>query len=243
MSVWADYDPDATGWIDINQLLFLVYELPIPYGKGKISGEYTSEYDYDRVYDKLVHENLLTVRAQTTKNSEALEQNEIKQCMLEDGIYWINEAKGLIIKDTRTAAIVKDYNIPVYEDQKVHFKDVLQQLVKNAFDATEEEYLPDNVVQERFRKKWRTKKKKQVMLEMVDEFMGGRMLINKYRLIKQKREDKFNDVLDVNDAKFFTDRRDNTRHLQLPVFHQRNPFRFYKESESPRGKLELSLFT
>ena len=30
---WEDYDPNATGWITMTDLVFLLYELPPPLGK------------------------------------------------------------------------------------------------------------------------------------------------------------------------------------------------------------------
>jgi len=30
---WQEYDPDATGWITMQDLVFLLYELPQPLGK------------------------------------------------------------------------------------------------------------------------------------------------------------------------------------------------------------------
>ena len=30
---WQDYDPHATGWITMTDLVFLLYELPPPLGK------------------------------------------------------------------------------------------------------------------------------------------------------------------------------------------------------------------
>ena len=33
IDLWQDYDPYATGWITMNDLVFLLYELPPPLGK------------------------------------------------------------------------------------------------------------------------------------------------------------------------------------------------------------------
>lgn len=32
---WSEYDPKATGWISVESLAFLIYELPPPIGLGK----------------------------------------------------------------------------------------------------------------------------------------------------------------------------------------------------------------
>ena len=52
-------------------------------------------------------------------------------------------------------AIVDKYRIPLYEGSKVHFHDVLRQLIKNAFDSIEQEYLPSESIQGKIDRKWR----------------------------------------------------------------------------------------
>lgn len=32
IDLWAEYDPKATGWIDVTNLVFLLFELPKPIG-------------------------------------------------------------------------------------------------------------------------------------------------------------------------------------------------------------------
>lgn len=34
IKLWADYDHKATGWIDVVDVVFLIYELPAPLGKA-----------------------------------------------------------------------------------------------------------------------------------------------------------------------------------------------------------------
>eukprot|EP00352_Strombidinopsis_acuminata_P000441 CAMPEP_0176348518 /NCGR_PEP_ID=MMETSP0126-20121128/7929_1 /TAXON_ID=141414 ORGANISM="Strombidinopsis acuminatum, Strain SPMC142" /NCGR_SAMPLE_ID=MMETSP0126 /ASSEMBLY_ACC=CAM_ASM_000229 /LENGTH=70 /DNA_ID=CAMNT_0017697357 /DNA_START=1236 /DNA_END=1448 /DNA_ORIENTATION=+ len=34
LDLWGDYDPDATGWIKPQEIVFLLYELPAPLGKN-----------------------------------------------------------------------------------------------------------------------------------------------------------------------------------------------------------------
>jgi len=75
---------------------------------------------------------------------------------------------------------LKDYNIPVYKGNIVHFRDVFQQVIKNAFDFNFKEYLPNNALVATFRKKWRKPiKRKDIMIDMADEYMAGKMIYNK----------------------------------------------------------------
>jgi hypothetical protein len=34
IDLWKDYDPTASGWISIKNLIFFLYELPPPLGKS-----------------------------------------------------------------------------------------------------------------------------------------------------------------------------------------------------------------
>jgi hypothetical protein len=34
IKLWADYDQKATGWIEVVDVVFLIYELPAPLGKA-----------------------------------------------------------------------------------------------------------------------------------------------------------------------------------------------------------------
>ena len=68
--------------------------------------------------------------------------------------YLFNYHKGLVIRQLRSIAIVDKYKIPLYEGSKVHFHDVLRQLIKNAFDSIQEEYLPRESIQGKIDRKW-----------------------------------------------------------------------------------------
>jgi len=48
IQMWQDYDPKATGWIDPQDIAFLVYELPAPLGKAE---------EYHDVLKKIVDGN------------------------------------------------------------------------------------------------------------------------------------------------------------------------------------------
>ena len=66
----------------------------------------------------------------------------IKLIKFNNEFYYLNETKGLLIKETRAPLIVKEHYIPIYKGNVVHFRDVFPQIIKNAFDSTGEDYLP-----------------------------------------------------------------------------------------------------
>ena len=86
-------------------------------------------------------------------------------------------------------------NIPLYEGCKVHFSDVLKQLIKNAFDSIGEEYLPSDPIQGKIERKWkRTWKRiisaKMMIFDTVDLYMAGTLLYDKHNIIKGNKNDR-----------------------------------------------------
>jgi len=182
LKIWGDYDPDSTGWINVDQLLFLMFELPIPFGQGKIAPEYYTQYNFDKYYKKLVKENLLILKAQYFNNKRNEGGNEIKWVKFYQDYYLLNESKGLIIKETRAPLILKEHNIPIYKGNIVHFRDVFQQIIRNAFENIGEDYEPHQKLALKFRKKWRKPiTRTDIQIDMADEFVAGRMLFNKMK--------------------------------------------------------------
>ena len=196
IKLWADYDPDSTKLIHVDQLLFLIFELPIPYGWGKVNPEHENIYSFKKVYQKRVKENEFQVEAMTKnlqKNienmgEEILHTDVVKRIKYNNEIYLVNESKGLTIREMRTPLILSNMNIPIYTGNVVHFKDVFQQIVKNAFDYTGEPYLPDVKLQAKLKKKWTKQiKRKDITLDMADEYMAGKMIFNRYKFLRHNR--------------------------------------------------------
>ena len=69
--------------------------------------------------------------------------------------YLFNYSKGLVIRQLRSISILQKLNIPLYDNCKVYFHDVLIQLIKNAFDSIGEDYLPSDAVQGKIYRKWK----------------------------------------------------------------------------------------
>jgi hypothetical protein len=233
LELWSEYDPEATGWITADQLLFLFYELPSPLGHGMDTNKNYEEYsNFDKIYEKLTRENSFIAKCQAdNKVEDELELNQITKLKFDNEYYLVNKTKGIIIKEAKAARIVSLYNIRLYEERKVHFKEVILQLIKNVFDSTKEDYMPNAIVQGKFDKKWKNKykkqlKKKKVTFQQIDLYMAGRMIMDKYRRIKTTRNDRFNDNLEVNEANYYLDNRDRTKDLDFKNLRSKNPFSF-----------------
>ena len=110
-------------------------------------------------------------------------------------IYYLNPSKGLAIRQFRTPGILSDFDIPVYEGQKVHFKDVLRQTIGNAFDSRGQEYMPNPVMMAKIDRKWKRKfksafKNKVLIIEQVDQYMAAKLMVDKYRSKIEVHADK-----------------------------------------------------
>ena len=110
--------------------------------------------------------------------------------------YLFNYNKGLVIRQLRSISIVNLLNIPLYEDCKVHFSDVLKQLIKNAFDSIGEEYLPSESIKGKIERKWKRAWKKTIsckmkILDTVDLYMAGMLICDKHKIIKNNRMDRY----------------------------------------------------
>jgi hypothetical protein len=46
IDLWSEYDPKATGWISVESLAFLIYELPPPLGLGYWMPDYNISQSY-----------------------------------------------------------------------------------------------------------------------------------------------------------------------------------------------------
>ena len=53
--------------------------------------------------------------------------------------------------------MVRDYGIPIYEDDHVHFKDVLNQCIKNVFERNQEVYKPNFKINRQIDREWKKK--------------------------------------------------------------------------------------
>lgn len=115
--------------------MFLIYELSPPCGKGKINPYDQGQYNIDKIYSKRVLENAYILSQAQKKDDDPTKENQIYRTEFHGDVFWVNVTKGLVLKDTRTAAMISQNEIPLYNGLKVHFKDVLKQIVKNAFDS------------------------------------------------------------------------------------------------------------
>lgn len=109
LDAWMEYDPKATGWINTEDFICLIIELPPPFGDEELTKEW--------------------------KKESKTEFDLAKRRMYNKESYYTNEDKRIIVKNKDILKVLKSYKITMYEskNQKVHFKYIYQKLVKKVF--------------------------------------------------------------------------------------------------------------
>lgn len=87
MNLWQDYDPYATGFINLKSLVFLLFELPPPLGR-------INNFELDDPVD---------------------DQENKKLCAQER--FLINNEKGIVLKKKYALDLLKDLKIKVHSDK------------------------------------------------------------------------------------------------------------------------------
>ena len=67
-------------------------------------------------------------------------------CLATQNRYLIHKKRNILLIDTLWIKIMKDYNVPVYNHGKVHFKDVWKKLIKNASDEQKLDDVLSNLI-------------------------------------------------------------------------------------------------
>lgn len=113
LNLWSEYDPNATGWISIDEFIFFLYELPEPLGCGKEIPELSDNYEFEHLYQRRKHENNLKAEAFTNSvRRNTLGSNKITNIILNGEKYISHDDKGFIIKETKSISIViKAYSL------------------------------------------------------------------------------------------------------------------------------------
>lgn len=117
LDLWMEFDPNATGWISLPELIFLLHELRPPL--GRIS-------------------TLLSLgrRANKAGEEDSIE-SDIKNAGKEEhhqrDRYICNFEKGIVLKKKVALELLNDLKIKLYDngtDRGIHFSDVYRALMK-----------------------------------------------------------------------------------------------------------------
>lgn len=114
--LWSDYDPYATGWITMTDLIFLLYELPPPLGR------------------RLSIMQKMEDNTEDTKKSSGSRQQER---------YLVNEEKRIVMKKVEALDLLKGLKIRMYPDatKQIHYVDVFRALIKRIMDEKRIDYV------------------------------------------------------------------------------------------------------
>jgi len=116
INLWQDYDPSASGFITMTDLVFLLYELPPPLGKRSSK----CHTDSSQLGTSDPRHFSSTLRAEDR--------------------FLVNLEKGIIIKKVNALDLLKGLNIKIHQNNQVHFVDVFKALIKRIFMEMKMEY-------------------------------------------------------------------------------------------------------
>ena len=216
VELWSEYDPKATGWIDVTNLVFLLYELPKPLGYGKdhsvinktaSTAHGNKEVDMNEILEK-AREKRLYLRNQLmegresdihhsqsefsmTPNKSGLKRLDTLNESSKDGNYLLNRERKLCVKKTEAIKILDDFDIPYYANNKVHFKDICKKVIDNTFKNKNMEVEIGTRLKTRLRRGWQKKynlrKHKKISIE-VQKIMAATVLLKWIRIYRSKQK-------------------------------------------------------
>jgi hypothetical protein len=118
IEVWSEYDPKATGWLSVEHLAFLIFELPPPIGLGKQHPE--SNFYGDKVFFNRQKELRIETELIGKLNKMKANNNDIIiEIEVEDMKYCIHRDKYIFMKEAKMMQILGKFRIPVYKNSKV----------------------------------------------------------------------------------------------------------------------------
>lgn len=122
--LWVNYDQMATGWIDVKDLIFLIYQLSEPLGrKTEYEQEIKDQFDMPEVSEECI-----------------IDHNKR---------FVVHMDNNMIVPFKRALKLLVRINLPVYGefagDFKCHFRDVCKRLTRFALEQKNPGYDPTGV--------------------------------------------------------------------------------------------------
>lgn len=124
---WLEFDPDATGWINLENLIFLMHKVDPPLG-------FIDEIQGEKHFDDIMRTIMRTMK----KNSQLI---DFKSKFI------VDQKHNLIISQKKARAILDFLRLPVYKSElplnyKCHIAHVLKRLTFIAFKKANPNFDP-----------------------------------------------------------------------------------------------------
>jgi hypothetical protein len=105
---WEEYDPKATGWIDIKDFVKLIVTLPPPFGSDELRAQCQHS-------EKRFHQIRMRVKGRSD--------------------VWLDEERRVVVQNKDVLRVLTSFKFHTYRAMPgmVHFKDVFMKLVKRKF--------------------------------------------------------------------------------------------------------------
>ena len=146
VQLWSHYDPKATGWVNVTDLVFLLYELPQPMGYGKDRTLLESnkmdinENNEQNIDDLLIkagergkkYKNRMTYEQPSdvfdsedrSRKSMRIQRQHAVKLDDQDAKFLYNNERNIFLRKVDSIRILEHFDIPYYENTTVHFKDI-----------------------------------------------------------------------------------------------------------------------
>ena len=157
---WVDYDTAASGWIDVRNLIFLIYELNEPLGRNK-------EFESD-------------IKDMIEDSEEIIEkQNKIVD---KSQRFVVHMEKNMIVPFKKALHLLNEMDLPVYSDYrgdyKCHFRDVCKRLTKCALEKQIPNYDANGIEQKHLKilgRAWTEKYSELKTKKLLENYNSGRL--------------------------------------------------------------------
>jgi hypothetical protein len=216
ITLWSEYDPTATGYIEVSDLVFLLFELPKPMGYGK---------DRNLIYkDKTsakgaAEKEIKDILRETFKTRQRLQEivrlgnnvdydssmsaydvrhpTKIKRNKTFRGgnslNLLINSERNIVLKKFEAIKILEHFDIPYYENRKVHFRDIWKTVVDNTFENDNQKIEVGPRLTKRIKRGWEKKYKlgKQKKINIaIQKIMAATVVLKWIRYHRGRKEDR-----------------------------------------------------
>jgi hypothetical protein len=137
IELWQDYDNDATGYITMQDLVFLLYELPPPLGKRSA-----------RIDSEIL---MAEQNAENQRNAGIRHQER----------YLVHKEKKIIMKKRDALDLLSDLKIKVHQDtvKQIYWVDVFKALIKRVFVDKKLDYKLSENLSKKIKSNWGKKHK------------------------------------------------------------------------------------
>jgi hypothetical protein len=212
VKLWSEYDPEATGWIEVSDLVFLLYELPQPMGygkdmklleKSKNSQQKVNDHSINHILEENIHQRddlkqrlndgLISEAFKSESNFDPDDHYKIQRQKTirnkTDSVkFLVKKERNIFLRKVDAIKILDNFDIPYYENKKVHFKDISKKVIDNTFKTKKLNIQIGTKLKKRIRRRWQKRynltKHKKINIDL-QRIMAAKVLLKWIQIYKK----------------------------------------------------------